>query len=132
MKKIVVNGSFDIIHYGHLQLLKFAKSLGDYVLVCIDSDSRIQELKGISRPINKQDERVELLLNLRSVDEVQVFDSQAELETILSKYQADIMVKGSDHIDGRGTGKKYCKEVVYYDRIQGFSTTKKIQDTINR
>jgi D-beta-D-heptose 7-phosphate kinase/D-beta-D-heptose 1-phosphate adenosyltransferase len=76
MKRVVVNGTFDIVHVGHLRMLQLARSLGDYVLVCIDTDRRVKELKGIDRPINNQQERAELLLNLRSVDEVQYFDSQ--------------------------------------------------------
>lgn len=132
MKKIVVNGTFDIVHIGHLRMLELAKSLGDYVLVCIDTDRRVKELKGSDRPINNQDERAELLRNLRTVDEVQLFDSQEELENILKEYQADVMVKGSDHKNGRGTAKKYCKEVVYFDRLEQYSSTKKIQDIANR
>ena len=132
MKRVVVNGTFDIVHMGHLRMLQLARSLGDYVLVCIDTDRRVKELKGIDRPINNQQERAELLLNLRSVDEVQFFDSQEELEHILEKYGADYMVKGSDHKNGNGTAYKYCKEVIYFDRIEDYSTTKKIQYIANR
>lgn len=127
MKNIVVNGTFDIVHVGHLRMLNFAKSLGDYLLVCIDTDRRVKELKGTDRPVNSQDERTELLLNLKSVDEVKLFDSQEELEKILSDYKADIMVKGSDHKTGRGTALKFCREIIYFDRIEEYSTTKKIQ-----
>jgi len=132
MKKIVVNGTFDILHLGHLALLNYAKSLGDYLLVLIDSDVRVKELKGSNRPINNQLERKEFLINLKSVDQVEVFNNQEELELLLSQYQADIMVKGGDHKTGRGTGKRFCKEVIYFDRINGYSTTEKIQDIINR
>lgn len=132
MKKIVVNGSFDVLHLGHLYLLNYAKSLGDYLLVLIDSDIRIKEIKGKDRPINSEQERKMLLTNLKAVDEVDIFNSQEELEQLLAIYNADIMVKGSDHKNGRGTGKKYCKEVIYFDRIQGYSSTEKIQSIINR
>lgn len=132
MKKVIVNGTFDIVHIGHLRMLQLARSLGDYVLVCIDTDRRVKELKGADRPINNQNERAELLLNLRTVDEVNFFDSQEELENIMKEYQADYMVKGSDHKNGNGTAKKYCKEVIYFDRIEEYSTTKKIQDITNR
>ena len=60
-KKIIVNGTFDLLHVGHIELLEYAKSLGDQLLVCIDSDSRVKELKGESRPINTQDDRIKML-----------------------------------------------------------------------
>lgn len=132
MKKIVVNGTFDILHTGHVCLLNYAKSLGDHLLVCIDTDRRVKELKGDKRPINTQEERKFLLENLKSVDEVRFFDSKEELIQILIEYQADIMVKGSDYKGKSKTGQLYCKEVIYYDRIEEFSTTKKIQDITTR
>lgn len=132
MKKVVVNGTFDIIHVGHLRMLQLARNLGDYVLVCIDTDRRVKQLKGEDRPINDQFERAELLQNLKTVDEVMFFDSQEELEKILEDYKADYMVKGSDHRNGNGTALKYCKEVIYFDRIEEYSTTKKIQYITNR
>jgi D-beta-D-heptose 7-phosphate kinase/D-beta-D-heptose 1-phosphate adenosyltransferase len=130
--KVVVNGTFDILHTGHVCLLNFAKSLGDHLLVCIDTDRRVKELKGDSRPINTQEERKFLLENLKAVDEVRFFDSKEELIQILIEYQADIMVKGSDYKGKSKTGQLYCKEVIYYDRIEEFSTTKKIQDITSR
>lgn len=132
MKKIVVNGTFDILHTGHVCLLNYAKSLGDHLLVCIDTDRRVKELKGEKRPINTQEERKFLLENLKCVDEVRFFDSKEELIQILIDYQADVMVKGSDYKGKSKTGQLYCKEVIYYDRIEQFSTTKKIQDITSR
>jgi len=128
MKKIVVNGTFDIIHPGHLALLNYAKSLGDFLIVAIDTDERVRQLKGPSRPINNQDERKLLLENLRAVDEVRIFNSPEELIEIVKDC---IMVKGSDYKGKSIIGETYCQQVVYYDRTE-HSSTQKIQDIINR
>ena len=61
MTRVIVNGTFDVLHLGHLGLLKYAQNLGWYVLVLIDSDRRVRELKGIDRPVNTQEERAEML-----------------------------------------------------------------------
>ena len=72
MKKnvVLVGGCFDILHYGHIQFLKNAKSLGDYLVVALEADINIRRMKGEKRPIFGQDERREMLLALRFVDEV--------------------------------------------------------------
>jgi rfaE bifunctional protein nucleotidyltransferase chain/domain len=131
MTKIVVNGTFDIVHRGHIELLNYAKSLGDFLLVAIDTDRRVKELKGNQRPINNQQDRMFMLDNLRAVDSVCFFDSTEELEYILKTYQADIMVKGSDYQGKPVVGSQYCKEIKFYDRTE-HSTTKTIQDIIDR
>jgi D-beta-D-heptose 7-phosphate kinase/D-beta-D-heptose 1-phosphate adenosyltransferase len=132
MKRIFVNGTFDIIHAGHIYLLNFAKEQGDYLLIAIDTDRRVKEKKGNTRPINNQFERKLLLLNLKSVDEVKLFDSDEELIEILSTYKPNIIVKGSDHKENSRLSKQYCDEVIFYDRIDQYSTTKKIQDITSR
>jgi rfaE bifunctional protein nucleotidyltransferase chain/domain len=129
MKKIFVNGTFDIVHRGHLELLNYAKSLGDYLIVAIDSDERVKKLKGEKRPINNLQDRLFLLSNLKSVDEAVSFNTDEELIDFIKK--CDIIVKGSDYKGKSVLGQKYCKEVVYYDRTE-HSTTKTIQDIINR
>ena len=130
MKRIVVNGTFDILHSGHLALLNHARSLGDYLVVAIDSDRRVQELKGADRPINTQAERQELLSNLRSVDEVRIFDSDQELVDIIA--ECAIMVKGSDYKGKTIVGQDVCKELIFFKLKNGYSTTNKIQDIISR
>ena len=130
MKRIVVNGTFDILHSGHLALLNHARSLGDYLVVAIDSDRRVQELKGPSRPINTQTERQELLENLRAVDEVKIFDSDQELVDIVK--ECAIMVKGSDYKGKSIVGEDSIAKIVFFERVDGFSTTKKIQHIANR
>ena len=132
MIKVVVNGTFDIIHRGHIELLNYAKSLGDYLLVCIDTDRRVQELKGQRRPINGQDDRKFMLENLKSVDEVKFFNSREDLIEILKAYEPDIMVKGSDWQGKSITAGQYCKKVVFYDRVGKYSTSNTIQDIITR
>lgn len=130
MKKIFVNGTFDIIHLGHLALFNYAKSLGDFLLVAIDSDIRVKQLKGENRPINNQLERKVLLENLKAIDQVEIFDTDQELIDIISK--CDLMVKGSDYIGKPIIGEQVCKQIVFFDRINEYSTTKKIQSIIDR
>lgn len=131
--KVMVNGTFDILHRGHLELLNYAKSLGDQLLVAIDTDRRVTELKGIGRPINNQEDRKFFLYNLRAVDTVMFFNSKEELVNIMKEYSPDVYVKGSDWKHDKGsTAEQYCKKVIYYDRVGDYSTTKTIQDIINR
>ena len=131
-KRIVVNGTFDILHRGHIELLNYAKSLGDWLLVCIDTDERVKQLKGPSRPVNSEADRKFMLQNLKAVDYVLTFDSAEKLEEILEIYHADIMVKGSDYRDKPIVGAQFCKEIVFIDIVNGYSTTNIIQRITDR
>ena len=131
MKTIFVNGTFDILHPGHVQLLNYARSLGDSLIVAIDSDQRVRQLKGDNRPINSEDDRKLMLESLRSVDTVWIFNSDQDLEDICRLYNP-VMVKGSDYRDRHIIGQQYCKEIVFYDRIEPYSTTRAIQDISSR
>lgn len=130
--RVMVNGTFDIVHRGHIEMLNYAKSLGDFLLVAIDTDRRVKELKGEQRPINNQWDRMFMLDNLRAVDSVRFFDSKEELIEIMKEYQPDIYVKGSDWKSGTGTAHQYSKQVIYYDRVGDYSTTNIIQRITNR
>ena len=128
---ILVNGTFDIVHRGHIELLNYARGCGQQLIVCIDSDRRVKELKGNSRPINSQEDRKFLLQNLKAVSAVHIFDSAEELEKLCKEYNP-IMVKGSDYKDKPIVGSQYCKEIRFVDLVNGYSTTKTIQDIITR
>ncbi len=132
MKKIFVNGTFDILHPGHLQLLNFAKSLGDYLLVAIDTDDRVKQKKGNDRPVFNQEERSFFLSNLKAVDEVSFFSTDEELENTIREFAPDIMIVGSDWKGKPVIGSQYAKELKFYDRIKDYSTTSTIQAIINR
>ena len=123
----MVNGTFDILHRGHIEMLNYAKKQGDYLLVAIDTDSRVKELKGPSRPINNHEDRKFHLENLMSVNEVQFFDSKEQLIDIMKSYRPDVYVKGSDwKKDKPSTAEQYCEQVIYYDRVGDYSTTNTI------
>lgn len=132
MTTVIVNGTFDILHPGHVAMLNTARSLGDYLIVCIDTDRRVKELKGDSRPINDQNVRKIMLSNLKAVDIVEFFDSQEDLINLIKLYKPDIMVKGSDWKGKSVVAQQYVKEIYWYDRIDEYSTTRTIQDIINR
>ena len=129
MKLIFVNGTFDVIHRGHIELFNYAKSLGDKLIVAIDTDRRVKQLKGDKRPVNNQNDRKFLLENIKSIDEVRFFDTDDELIDLIKN--CDIMVKGSDYKNKSIIGEKYCKEIAYYERTE-HSTTKILQHLIDR
>lgn len=133
MKTVMVNGTFDVLHPGHIALLNTARSYGDSLIVAIDTDRRVTELKGPTRPINDQYFRRIMLSNIKAVDLVEFFDSTEELIELMKRYQPDVYVKGSDwKHDTKSTAHQYCKEVIYYDRIEEYSSTKIIQNIIDR
>lgn len=129
MKRVFVNGTFDVLHLGHLAMLNYAKSLGDCLVVAIDSDERVKRLKGPSRPINDVNERKVMLENLKSVDQVEIFDTDEDLINIIKT--CDIMVKGGDYKTLPIIGKEFI-DVVLFERIDEYSSTKKIQHIIDR
>ena len=95
-KKIVfTNGCFDILHLGHVEYLNEAKAQGDLLIVAINSDSSVSRIKGPDRPINSEEDRANMLLNLRSVDCVQVFTEETPLE-IIKLIKPKVLVKGGD------------------------------------
>lgn len=132
MKKVFVNGTFDLLHVGHLQLLNFAKSYGDYLIVAIDTDDRVKEKKGPTRPIHNQDERSFFLRMLKPVDQVELFSSDRELEELIKGFNPDIMIVGSDWKDKPVIGSQYAKRLMFFDRIGDYATTKTIQSIIDR
>lgn len=131
-RSVFVNGTFDILHSGHLELLNFAKSQGDYLFVAIDSDDRVRKLKGEGRPINTAWDRRKMLLNLKAVDEVEVFRSDDELRMWIKQVRPDIMIVGSDWEGKPVIGSEFAKELIYFKRIDDYSTTKIISDITNR
>jgi D-beta-D-heptose 7-phosphate kinase/D-beta-D-heptose 1-phosphate adenosyltransferase len=133
MTTVMVNGTFDVLHPGHIALLNTARSYGDHLIVAIDTDRRVKELKGDKRPINNQNDRRIMLSSLKAVDIVELFDSTEELITLMKRYKPDVYVKGSDwKHDTKSTAHQYCKEVIYYDRIEEYSSTRIIESIINR
>lgn len=119
---IWINGCFDIVHIGHIELFKFAKSLGDNLIVGIDSDNRVRSLKGISRPINAENNRQRFLESIRYIDRVVVFDTEEELRSYIQKLQIQTIVVGSDYINRPVIGSEYAK-VQIFNRIPNISTT---------
>ncbi len=135
MKKIVwTNGCFDILHPGHIELFKVAKSLGDCLIVGIDSDEKVKLDKGMDRPINPLHFRKFMLESIKYIDLVLPFSSKNELENLIQLYSPDILLVGSDWKNGDVIGKKYAKEVRFFNRIGDHSTTniiRKINEICN-
>lgn len=132
MSKVFVNGVFDILHRGHVEMLAYAKQQGNHLLVAIDSDQCVRQLKGPSRPITTEQDRKFMLDALMFTDEVLIFKDQEHLANIIKMYKPDVMVKGSDYKDKPIVGAEYCKEIKFYNIVHGYSTTKTIQDITNR
>lgn len=124
MKKVWVNGCFDVLHHAHFKLLEHAASFGELLIVGIDSDKRVKELKGNDRPFHSQEERKYNLERVKGVKRVVIFDSPEMLEELIKTFEPDVFVIGSDYKNKPIVGGQYAKSIVYFNRIENFSTTK--------
>ena len=129
MKKIWVNGTFDVLHPGHIKLLEFAKSQGDHLAVGLDTDERITKLKGEGRPLHSLEHRMFAIGSIKYVDEVFAFSSDDELRELMSAYEPNIHVIGSDYIEqyGRIVGIGIADDLVFFDRIEDYSSSRIIE-----
>jgi D-beta-D-heptose 7-phosphate kinase/D-beta-D-heptose 1-phosphate adenosyltransferase len=123
MKTIWVNGCFDVLHRGHFELFNYAKSLGDKLIVGIDSDKKIEKDKGKGRPYNNIKDRTYALESLKAIDEIRAFSDRESLVELVKEIKPDILVVGADWKGKRIVGSQYAKEVIYFDRIGEYSTT---------
>ena len=126
------NGCFDILHTGHIKLFQYLKNNSDKVIIGIDSDKRVKELKGSKRPVNNEKDRKLMLNSLVYVDEVHVFDSAEELEALVRKVSPDLMVVGSDYRDKTVVGGQYAKKLEFFEKIDGYSSTNILQRSTER
>jgi D-beta-D-heptose 7-phosphate kinase / D-beta-D-heptose 1-phosphate adenosyltransferase len=123
---VFTNGCFDIVHPAHLKIIKYAKSLGKTLVLGLNSDSSIKQLKGESRPIHNEAERIEFLSELDWIDYIVVFYDTTPYN-ILKTIRPKIMVKGGDYNIDQVIGNEFVDRVVLFDYIENYSTTKTIQ-----
>ena len=124
-KLVFTNGSFDILHRGHVTYLEFARSQGDALVVGLNSDASVRRYKGPTRPVNGQQDRALVLAALRAVDAVVIFDED-EPRPLIEKILPHVLVKGSDwahYVSGRDVVEAHGGRVVLADMVEGRSTS---------
>mgnify|MGYP000959679981 CR=1 FL=1 len=130
LRIVFTNGCFDILHEGHIASLSAAAKEADYLIVGLNSDASVKQLKGDTRPINKEQSRAIILRNLAVVDAVVIFNEQTPLE-LITAILPDVLVKGGDYTTDQIVGAKEVMaaggRVVINPIVEGFSTTGTIQ-----
>jgi rfaE bifunctional protein nucleotidyltransferase chain/domain len=121
--KIWVNGTFDVMHVGHIKLLEHASSLG-VVRVGIDTDERVKLKKGLNRPVNTLQDRIDFMKSIKYVDSVVSFGTDEELEKSIMEWDTDIMVIGDDYQYHEIIGNQCVDRISFFDKIKNKSTTK--------
>ncbi|MCA6069754.1 MAG: adenylyltransferase/cytidyltransferase family protein [Endomicrobium sp.] len=131
-KRVVfTNGCFDLLHLGHISLFKKAKSLGDVLIVAINSDKSLSCLKGPKRPLVGEKDRARFLLSLKSVDYVVVFGEQTP-KKLLRELRPDVLIKGGDYKLSEIIGSEYVRRVYRFPIVKGKSTTNLINLIVER
>ncbi len=125
--KVWVNGSFDVMHIGHIKLLEFASKYGS-VRVGLDTDERIKSKKGETRPFNNLEDRMFFMSSIKYVDSVTSFGSDEELENRVKEYDADIIVIGDDYKYKPIIGVEYVERVLFFPKVLYKSTTLILND----
>jgi rfaE bifunctional protein nucleotidyltransferase chain/domain len=127
-KIVWINGCFDVLHYGHFKLIQYAVSIGGKLVIAIDSDERVKQLKGEDRPFHTQEQRSYNLSQIRGVGEVIIFHTEDELRETLKQLKPDVFVIGSDYMNKPIIGGEWAKEIKFFSRVEGFSTTKLLDE----
>jgi len=124
--RIWLNGTFDVLHAGHIHLFQRARNLypNTYVCVGVDSDERVAQLKGKNRPINTLHNRTKFLQSIRYIDQVVSFGSENELITRIRDFTPDVMVIGEDYLNKPIIGQEYIELIHYVPRYENLSSTK--------
>lgn len=130
MRIVFTNGCFDILHRGHVDYLKKSASFGDKLIVGLNSDESVRRLKGSERPINSQQDRKAVLMSLRWVDEVIVFDEDTPYE-LIKKIRPHVITKGGDYVPSKVVGSDLA-EVIIVPYIEGRSTTRIVNAVARR
>ena len=120
-RTVFTNGCFDILHVGHIQYLEQSRALGDRLIVGLNSDASVRRLKGSSRPVNNQDDRKRMLMALRCVDEVIIFQDDTPYD-LIKQVKPDIITKGGDYAGLDVVGHDLAQVVIISSKI-GYSTT---------
>ena len=131
MSIVWCNGTFDILHPGHIQLFKVARSLGDRVIVATDTDEKIKKDKGFDRPVNDLCYRVAMLEAIKYIDVVHTFGSREELEGLIQMYNPDILLLGDDWQGGDVVGIENAKGVRFLPRVGGYASSKTLNKMKN-
>jgi len=133
-KLVFTNGCFDILHKGHILYLNDAKTLGDYLIVGVNSDTSVKKLKGNGRPVNNENDRAFLLDNLKSVDFVIIFNEDTPYE-IIKEILPDYLVKGGDWKEEDIVGSNIVTanggKVVSLQFVKDYSTTGILKKILN-
>lgn len=122
MTTVFTNGCFDILHRGYVEYLELSRTLGHKLIVGLNSDESVRRLKGITRPFNNQEDRKAVLLALRSVDAVYIFDEDTPYE-LIKQLKPDLITKGGDYLAADVVGADLA-EVAILPYLQGYSTTR--------
>lgn len=129
-KLVFTNGVFDLLHVGHVRYLEQARTFGDALVVALNSDRSVRELKGDDRPVINQQERAEIIAALRSVNYVTVFD-EISPRSLIARVLPDVLVKGGDYgldeIHGREEVEAAGGKVVSLPFVEGASTSSIIE-----
>jgi len=131
---VFTNGCYDVLHPGHIRLLESARSLGDVLILALNTDSSVQRLKGPNRPLIPQDERAELAAALEAVDAVTFFDEDTPRE-LIAAVLPDVLVKGADwshFIAGREEVEAAGGQVLALPLEPGYSTTGTLEEVLSR
>ena len=127
MSIVWTNGTFDILHPGHIELFKVARALGDKVIVATDTDEKIRKDKGEHRPVNNLKYRVAMLEAIKYIDVVHTFGSRQQLEDLVQLYEPDILLLGDDWRDGEVVGWEYAGETRFLPRVGGYASSNTIE-----
>lgn len=124
--KVWVNGTFDVLHIGHLRLLKQAYNYGT-VRVGVDTDRRVKSRKGDNRPFNSLVDRIAFLSCIKFVDSVVSFDTDEELEERIKEYDTDLIVVGDDYEYKPVIGAEFAERVLFFPKVPNYSTSTILQ-----